>query len=272
MNEDAALRLTIFLVILGSMFALELCFPARRLRRNTQQENPPSTVWRLVSNYALLVCSSVCARLVLPIGLAGVALYSHQQHWGLFNQLALPQWLIITLSVLLLDMIIYWQHRLFHKVPLLWRLHQVHHADPHVDCSTALRFHPLEIIASIFIKAVVVIMFGIPASAVLLFEILLNGFAIFNHTNIRLPHRLERAVRTILVTQKLHRIHHSQRIDESNSNFGFSVIWWDKLFDSYKENATKCDAEIEIGLSAYPQVQQNSRLWGLLLMPFKKNN
>ena len=167
-------------------------------------------------------------------------------------------------------MIVYWQHRLFHKVPILWRLHKVHHADAHVDSSTALRFHPIEIIASIGVKATAVFILGVPAIAVILFEVLLNGFAIFNHANIRLPKTMEKLIRPVLVTQVLHRIHHSQLYKESNCNFGFSVIWWDRLFGSYADSATKSDAEIDIGLTEYPDAKDNAHLWGLLAMPFKR--
>lgn len=271
MIHEPILRPLLFISILLIMVALEYCFPARKLITKPQS---PSNKMRLMGNFGLILLSGLIARFIFPLGLVAFAVYCDDQQWGLFNLLnisaLLPSWLMIVFSLLLLDIMIYWQHRLFHKIPLLWRLHKVHHADPHVDASTGLRFHPLEIIASIIIKMILVFLLGVPVIAVILFEILLNGFALFNHANIRLPKKIEALTRTILVTQILHRIHHSQRLDESNCNFGFSVIWWDKIFGSYADKATQTDAEIVIGLSEYPDVQQNAHLWGLLSMPFKR--
>jgi len=265
--DETHFRIVVFFGVLIAMIALELIFPARQLPK---EKDSPEQATRLLGNFSLLVLSNFISRIVLPIGLAGLALYTTEQQSGLFNQLNLPSWLTITLSILLLDMLIYWQHRLFHKVPLLWRLHKVHHADPHVDASTALRFHPIEIIASLAIKATAVFVLGVPAIAVVLFEILLNAFAIFNHANIRLPKKIEGVARYFLMTQILHRIHHSQLPEEANSNYGFSVIWWDKLFGSYIANASKPDREINIGLVEYPNAKQNAHFWGLLSMPFRK--
>ncbi len=264
-DDMVTIRLGVFLTILALMMSLEALFPARKLI-NSPQSASMATRW--LGNFGLLVISSVIARLILPIGLAGFALYASAQQWGLLHYLSLPLWLYIGVSVLLLDMLIYWQHRLFHRIPVLWRLHKVHHADRHVDSSTALRFHPIEIIASLGIKAVAIVLFGLPAEAVILFEILLNGFAIFNHANIRLPANIEKLARLVLVTQVLHRIHHSQLMIESNSNFGFSIIWWDKLFGTYTAQASKPDNQIDIGLTQYPNAKQNAWLGGLLWMPF----
>jgi sterol desaturase/sphingolipid hydroxylase (fatty acid hydroxylase superfamily) len=155
---------------------------------------------------------------------------------------------------------------------LLWQLHKVHHADTHVDTSTGLRFHPIEIVASLFIKAIAVIVLGIPAFAVILFEVLLNGFALFNHANVRLPRKVEKFTRLILMTQILHRIHHSQLFKESNSNYGFSVIWWDRLFGSYSASATKPDSQIDIGIKEFPDAKDNAPLISLLRMPFKSKS
>lgn len=208
-------------------------------------------------------------RLVVPVGLTAVALYNQQHGIGLFNIIHLPSIITIVLSLLLLDIVIYWQHRLFHRVPILWRLHKVHHADAHVDTSTGLRFHPIEIVLSILVKLVTVSVLGAPAIAILIFEITLNGLAMFNHANIRLPPAIEKPLRLVLMTQILHRIHHSQRVSETNSNYGFSVIWWDWIFGSYKSDAKKPDNEIDISLREYPSPKQNASLWGLFVMPFK---
>jgi len=264
--DDTSIRLIVFFSILLLMIILELCFPARRLTAQQQTAQPR----RLLGNYGILIISNFISKLVLPLGLASFAIHAADQQWGLFNILQVPTWLSIVISVLLLDMLIYWQHRLFHTIPILWHLHKVHHADPHIDVSTALRFHPIEIVASIFIKMAAVFVLGVPAVAVILFEVLLNGFAIFNHANIRLPKKVEAVARYVLMTQILHRIHHSQLYQESNTNFGFSVIWWDRLFGSYAAEATKSDAELDIGLVEYPEAKENAQLWGLLAMPFIK--
>ncbi|WP_372761402.1 sterol desaturase family protein [Pseudoalteromonas sp.] len=262
MTNELWWRLGCFFSILIIMMLLEWQHPARQSPINTRK--------RWLANFGLVFVSSVVARLTIPLGLTAVALYNQQHGIGLFNQLATPSLVAIVLSLLLLDIIIYWQHRLFHAVPLLWRLHRVHHADAHIDASTGLRFHPIEIVLSIVIKLLAVSALGVPAIAILIFEIALNGLALFNHANIRLPNAIEKPLRLILVTQMLHRIHHSQIPSETNSNFGFSVTWWDKLFGSYKGTATKADPELNIGLVEYPDAKQNASLLGVLTMPFRK--
>ncbi|WP_341206295.1 sterol desaturase family protein [uncultured Psychrosphaera sp.] len=265
MTNEVWWRLGFFFSILVIMMLLEWRIPAR--------QSPIENTKRWLANFGLVFTSSLLARLVVPIGLTAVALYNAEHGIGLFNQPPLtnniPYWLIVVLCLLLLDILIYWQHRLFHKVPMLWRLHKVHHADAHVDTSTGLRFHPIEIVISISVKFVAVTTLGVPAIAVLIFEIALNGLALFNHANIRLPDAIEKPLRLVLMTQVLHRIHHSQVVTETNSNYGFSVIWWDKLFGSYKNQANKTDDKLDIGLIEYPQAKQNASLLGLLTMPFK---
>ncbi|TEW55025.1 sterol desaturase family protein [Psychromonas sp. RZ22] len=274
MIDDTFIRLGVFFLVLVVMIGLEIRSPARQLPKSTKLpivSKSKAQIIRLLGNYGITIISAVVARLLLPVGLVGVAVFSTDHDWGIFNLIPIPSWLTIILSLLLLDLLIYWQHRLFHEIPLLWKLHRVHHADPHVDSSTGLRFHPLEIVASLLIKALAIFMLGIPAVAVILFEVLLNGFAIFNHANIRLPHRIESVARRFIMTQILHRIHHSQRVDENNCNYGFSVIWWDHLFLSYTDKSTKLDSKIELGLAEYPDAKQNTHLLGLLMMPFKRN-
>ena len=262
MTNELWWRLGCFFSFLIVMMLLEWRHPARR--------SPIKNSTRWFANFGLVFVSSVVARLTIPIGLTAVALYNQQHNIGLFNLVDLPNVVSIIVSLLLLDILIYWQHRLFHKVPMLWRLHRVHHADAHVDTSTGLRFHPIEIVLSILVKLFAVIALGVPAIAVLIFEITLNGLALFNHANIRLPSVIEKPLRLILMTQILHRIHHSKVVSETNSNYGFSVIWWDKLFGSYKSEAKKSDETLDIGLIEYPLEKQNAKLFGLLLMPFKK--
>lgn len=262
MSNEIWWRLGFFFSILVIMMLLESRMPARK--------SPIKSNTRWFANFGLVFASSLIARLSVPIGLTAVALYNQEHGIGLFNQIVTPSSVAIILSMLLLDILIYWQHRLFHNVPILWRLHRVHHADAHVDTSTGLRFHPIEIVLSIVIKLIAVTALGVPAIAVLIFEITLNGLALFNHANIRLPNAIEKPLRSILMTQILHRIHHSQRVNETNSNYGFSVIWWDKLFGSYKNEAQKTDNDIDVGLKEYPSEKQNASLWALLTMPFHK--
>ena len=261
MTHEVWWRLGFFFSILVIMMLLEWRTPARK--------SPIKGGKRWFANFGLVFASSLIARLAIPVGLTAVALYVQKNGIGLFNLIELPSIIVIVLSLILLDILIYWQHRLFHRLPILWRLHRVHHADAHVDTSTGLRFHPLEIILSILIKLIAVIALGVPAIAVLVFEIALNGLALFNHANIRLPAVIEKPARLILMTQILHRIHHSQVVSETNSNYGFSVIWWDKLFGSYKGVAKKTDDQLDIGLIEYPTAKQNASLWRLLMMPFQ---
>ncbi len=261
MTNEIWWRLGFFFSILVIMMLLEWRKPARK--------SPIKSGKRWFANFGLVFASSLLARLAVPIGLTAVALYTQQHGIGLFNLIQLPSIVVIVLSLVLLDILIYWQHRLFHRVPMLWRLHRVHHADAHVDTSTGLRFHPIEIILSILVKLVAVVVLGVPAIAVLIFEIALNGLALFNHANIRLPPAIEKPLRLILMTQILHRIHHSQVVSETNSNYGFSVIWWDKLFGSYKSVAKKTDSQIDIGLIEYSTAKQTASLWNLLIMPFR---
>jgi sterol desaturase/sphingolipid hydroxylase (fatty acid hydroxylase superfamily) len=158
--------------------------------------------------------------------------------------------------------LIYWQHRVFHRVPILWQFHKVHHADPHLDASTGLRFHPLEIALSLAIKIA-------PVLAILIFEVLLNATSIFNHSNIKLPVKVDRFLRIFIVTQAMHRIHHSQVVSETDSNFGFNLSIWDRLFSSYIADAKNGDDGIKLGLKEYASPQNNTNLKALLLMPFK---
>ncbi|WP_040523655.1 sterol desaturase family protein [Aliiglaciecola lipolytica] len=262
MTNEIWWRLGSFVSILFIMMLLEWRHPARTSAVKA------STRW--LANFGLVFSASIIARLTVPIGLTAVAIYSNKHNLGLFSHLELPNFLVIILSLLVLDILIYWQHRLFHQVPILWRLHRVHHADAHVDTTTGLRFHPIEIVLSILLKLSAIIVLGVPAIAVLIFEITLNGLALFNHANIRLPSVIEKPLRLVLVTQMLHRIHHSQYAKETNSNYGFSVIWWDKLFGSYNDVASKSDDALKIGLIEYPDPKQNASLWALLSMPFRQ--
>src|SRR5207249_7523538 len=173
------------------------------------------------------------ARLLMPLGVVGVALLAGEQGWGLLNQIDLPGWLAVVLTVVALDLLVYLQHVLFHAVPVLWRLHRVHHADLDFDVTTGARFHTIEILISTAIKCAAIAALGAPVISVFVFEMLLNATAMFNHANASLPQRLERWLRWLVVTPDMHRVHHSVRYEESSSNFGFNLPWWDRLFGTY---------------------------------------
>lgn len=281
MDNTSAIRLSVFLGIFVCMALLEARYPARKavLDRKT----------RWVGNLSMVALGALISRVLLPATLVGVSLWAQQEGFGLFNvMLGYAQSgssltgisndvessgvvfaAIVTLSVILLDMIIYWQHRLFHTVPLLWRFHKMHHADSHVDTTTGLRFHPVEIGISLGVKAAAVALLGIPAVAIVIFEVALNGFALFNHANIRLSQKWDDRVGRVLITQRLHRIHHSQAKAESNSNYGFSVPWWDRLFNSFTPRAQYSDETLPIGQKDVPAVKENASIRALLMQPFK---
>lgn len=260
MSGDVGLRLGCFLTVLAIMLLWEWLRPNRH--------SPVSAKQRWSSNFLMLFFGSLVARLLIPAGLVSVAYLAQRNHFGLLNQLNISMWLVMPVSLLALDCLIYWQHRLFHRIPLLWRVHRVHHADPHLDASTGLRFHPLEIALSLLIKTAAIGLLGIPAVAVLAFEILLNATSIFNHSNIKLPAKIEWPLRRVLVTQAMHRIHHSQVIEETNSNFSFNLSVWDHLFHSYRANAAQGDEGIKLGLRQFASQASNSPLLALLVMPF----
>ena len=255
---DFTLRFGVFLVVFSALLAWQYYRPRSALVQWRQR-------WR--HNIALLVLGAVCVRLVQPLLLSLVALMS--QGFGLFALVDLPFWLTFILSIFLLDCLIYWQHRLFHRVPLLWRIHRVHHSDPELDVSSAVRFHPVEIVLSLGIKALAVWLFGIPLEAILAFDILLNAAAMFNHTNARLPAKTESWVQRILVTPDLHRIHHSRVDREANSNFGFFLSIWDEFFNTKRVRALEGDEHLKIGMPD-TKTYQPASFKDVLVMPFKR--
>jgi sterol desaturase/sphingolipid hydroxylase (fatty acid hydroxylase superfamily) len=223
-----------------------------------------------LTNISLVVLGAIVGRLLGPLAAMGVAVFAAQNSWGLFNLLALPVWLEIIVAVMLLDMAIYWQHVATHKIPVLWRLHRVHHADRDIDASTGVRFHPIEIGVSMLYKCAVVLILGPAAVAVLLFEVLLNASALFNHANLRLPSAVDKLLRSFMVTPDMHRVHHSVILGETNSNYGFFLSWWDKLFNSYKTQPQAGHQRMTIGLNEY-QTQAPKKLTWALLSPFTKD-
>lgn len=252
-----AVRLGAFLSVFALMAAWEWAAPARARRL--------SRAARWSANLGLVAFNSVLLRALLPTSAIVLAAFAQASGWGLLNQSALPGWAAVLLAVLLLDLAIYFQHVLFHAVPVLARLHAVHHADPDFDLTTGIRFHPLEMLLSALIKFAAVVALGAPVLAVLIFEVLLNGTAMFNHANVALPAWLEPWVRRVLVTPDMHRIHHSVIEAERNSNYGFCLSLWDRLLGSYTPAPR---GELDIGLPAWRDPAAVATFTGVLGMPF----
>ncbi len=259
-EDEAAIRIGAFTGVLLLMVLWELLAPRRLLSL------PRSRRW--ATNLLLVAGNTLILRLLFPVAAVGAALLAQERQWGLFNQTGISAVPALVLTVLLLDFAIYWQHRLFHAIPVLWRLHRVHHADVDFDVTTGLRFHPLEIVLSMLIKISVVLLLGAPAAAVMLFEVILNATSMFNHGNVRLPLGLDRVLRWFLVTPDMHRVHHSVIPRETNSNFGFSVPWWDRLLGTYRAQPEAGHDAMQIGNEDYRQPGQVASIPGVLTMPF----
>ncbi len=258
--HEPLIRMGFFFGLLAAMAAWEVSSPRRR-----------QTVPRLVrwpNNLGIVVLDTLLVRLLLPTAAVGLALVAEAEGWGLFNVLATPWWLALVASVVLLDLVIYLQHVLFHAVPALWRLHRMHHADLEFDVTTGLRFHPVEILLSMAIKLVMVGALGPPAVAVLIFEVLLNATSMFNHGNVRIPAGLDRVLRWLVVTPDMHRVHHSAVRNETNSNFGFNLPWWDRLFGTYRAQPADGHEAMVIGIE---QFRTPRDLWldRMLLQPLR---
>src|SRR5688500_18149817 len=226
---------------------------------------------RWPSNLAVVALDTLLVRLVCPTAAVGVALVAQIGGWGLLPALNVPPWLAVLVAVVVLDLAIYLQHVLFHAVPVLWRLHRMHHADLEIDVTTGARFHPIEILLSMAIKLGVVAALGAPAVAVLVFEVLLNATSMFNHANVRLPLRLDRVLRWLVVTPDMHRVHHSILPHETNSNFGFNLPWWDRLFGTYRAQPQAGHAAMTIGIEQFRDPRE-LRLDRMLLQPFRDDD
>ena len=252
------LRFAIFATLVALLLAAERIWPRRGGDRQRQRRWP--------ATFGLVVIDSLLLRLLLGAGAVGVALWAQGHEFGLFHRFALPGWLAGLLSLLVLDVLIYFQHRVFLAVPALWRLHRVHHSDLEFDATTALRFHPVEILLSMLIKMAAVAFLGAPVWAVVTFEVLLNGAAMFNHANIALPAHVDRVLRLFVVTPDMHRVHHSIHRDETDSNFGFNVPWWDRVFGTYRAQPRDGHDAMTIGIPRYREAGDQS-LWRLLIQP-----
>ncbi|HEB59607.1 MAG TPA: sterol desaturase family protein [Gammaproteobacteria bacterium] len=228
-----------------------------------------SRVLRWVNNLGLVFFNNLVVRLLFPAAAVGVAVFASEQGWGLFNYLQAPFWLAVMASVVIMDFVIYLQHVMVHAIPLLWRLHRMHHADLDFDVTTGARFHTLEIILSMLIKFATILLLGPPVVAVVIFEIVLNVTAMFNHGNVRLPRALDRVLRWVVVTPDMHRVHHSVEDDEANSNFGFNLPWWDRLFGTYRDQPRAGHTAMTIGIRKYRTVRGVAWLPGMLWLPFR---
>ncbi len=257
-DAEPVLRLAVFLGVFAALALWERRSPARPLRLSR------ATRWQ--ANLGLALVNLLVVRLIVPGSALAVAALAAEENWGLFHRLPVPGWAAAALSVVALDAIVYCQHVLFHSVPTLARLHAVHHADPDFDLTTGIRFHPLEIALSTLIKLAAIATLGAPVLAVLLFEILLNATAMFNHANASLPERLEPWVRRILVTPDMHRTHHSVIESERNSNYGFCLSIWDRLLGTYTAAPR---GELDIGLAGWRDRRTIATLRGVLGMPFR---
>jgi len=262
-THEATVRIVCFFSLFAAVALWEVLAPRRRLTASK------SVRW--LNNLGLVALNTVVIRVLFPMGTVGVTLFAMNQGWGLLNHWELPFWLATTLAIIVMDLVIWAQHVLFHFVPVLWRLHRVHHADPDYDLTTGARFHTIEIILSLLIKFGVILVLGPPITAVILFEVILNGMAIFNHANARLPLPLDRILRLFVVTPDMHRVHHSVENDELNSNFGFNLSCWDRLFGTYREQPHTGHLDMDIGICSYRTPEEVSWLPGLLILPFRAN-
>jgi sterol desaturase/sphingolipid hydroxylase (fatty acid hydroxylase superfamily) len=261
--NEPLVRLVAFAGIFAAMAAWEVLAPRR------EQNLARGTRWP--GNIGVVVLDTALVRIVFPTTAVGLALLAEARGWGLFNALALPIWASVPLAVMALDLTIYLQHVLFHAVPALWRLHRMHHADLEFDVTTGARFHPIEILLSMGIKLGVIAALGTPAIGVLLFEVLLNATSMFNHSNARMPARLDRVLRWIVVTPDMHRVHHSIVARETNSNFGFNLPWWDRLFGTYRDQPAAGHEAMTIGIEQFRKPVEQ-RLDRMLTQPFRDDD
>jgi sterol desaturase/sphingolipid hydroxylase (fatty acid hydroxylase superfamily) len=257
---ETVIRLSCFAGVLILMALWEILAPRRRLTAGKP--------WRWASNLGLVALDNLAVRFLVPLAAVGTAMVARQRGWGLFNNVALPDWLAAALAVVALDFAIYLQHVMFHAVPLLWRLHMVHHADLDIDVTTGVRFHVLEILISMGIKMAAVVLLGAPVLGVLIFEVLLNATSMFSHGNARMPAWLDCILRLFVVTPDMHRVHHSIHPNETNSNFGFNAPWWDYLFGTYKDQPADGHEGMTIGLEQFRDERRADRLHWMLLLPF----
>lgn len=262
-DTESSIRLGVFLVVFVVLAGAEILFPRRKL------DYPKFQRW--LSNLALSAVNTGLLRLLFPIAGVGASLLATEQQWGLLNQFSAPAWLSIVIFLLVFDLTIYWQHRLFHAVPLLWRFHRIHHMDVDYDLTTGSRFHPVSIFMSAAIKLALVVVMGAPVAAILFAEVLLNITSMFNHSNLKLPLALDGVLRRVIVTPDMHRIHHSTDGVEHSHNYGFNFSCWDRWFGSYLPLAKSPQETMSIGIEGL-QDRRSINLFFILMQPFRKLN
>ena len=258
--NEMPIRLGFFLGIFAVIALWEWRSPRRRLQT--------SRAVRWINNLGLVLINTLVVRLAFPAAALGMAVFAGEQGWGLFNYFTVPFWAAVLASVIVMDFFIWLQHVMVHAIPVLWRLHRVHHADMDFDVTTGARFHTLEMLLSLFIKFMVIVLLGPPVVAVLVFEVVLNATAMFNHGNIRIPAGLDSLLRLLVVTPDMHRVHHSVEDDETNSNFGFNLPWWDRLFGTYRDQPRGGHETMQIGIRTFRTERWCSWLPGMLALPF----
>ena len=258
--NEGAIRLAVFGGVLVLMAALEFVLP-RKPRVQTRSG-------RWFTNLSLVVVDSIALRVAVPVLAVAMANVASERGWGLFAMIDAPFWLEVVAAMIILDLMIYAQHVATHKIPFLWALHKVHHADRDLDATSGVRFHPIEIVLSMFYKLACVVVIGPPAVAVFLFEVILNASAIFNHANVRLPLAVDRVLRLFIVTPDMHRVHHSTVRRETDSNYGFSISLWDRVFGTYRAQPEAGHDAMTLGLPDH-QSDKPSRLLFSLLLPFE---
>ena len=259
-SNEIGVRLAFFFGVLGIMALWEIATPRRELS--------VSKSIRWMNNLGIVALNTIILRLIFPAAAVGMAALAETQNWGMLHYLKPPYWFAVIASVIIMDAVIYIQHVLVHAVPILWRLHRVHHADLDFDVTTGSRFHPIEIILSMLIKFATILVLGPPIVAVVIFEVLLNATSMFNHANVRIPLSVDRVLRWFIVTPDMHRVHHSIEDDETNSNFGFNFPWWDRLFGTYRNQPRAGHVQMTIGISTFRDTRHCTWLPGMLALPF----
>lgn len=260
LSNHPGFRLGCFLLVLVSMALWEVAAPRRELKL--------ARLARWPHNIGIVVINTLLLRVLFPSAAVGMAIVAESRGWGLLSGSTLSHWILVPLSVLVLDLAIYLQHVMFHAVPLLWRFHRMHHADLDFDVTTGVRFHPVEIVLSMLIKFAVIIALGPPALAVFLFEVILNATSMFNHGNVRIATGVDRVLRLLVVTPDMHRVHHSVEQDETNSNFGFNLPWWDRIFGTYRDQPRAGHDAMSIGIHGFTERRVCDTLPGMLMIPF----
>lgn len=263
MEREAAIRLLSFLTVFATVTLCEYLWPRRPLKTDKAR--------RWFTNISIAILDTLVARLMLPVMPAVAATMAADRGWGLLSVLGTPLWLSALFSFLALDLLIYLQHRIFHRTPLFWRFHRMHHTDLDIDVSSGNRFHPVEILVSLLIKVAAVVLLGAPVVAVLLFEVILNATSLFNHGNIKIPSGVDAWLRLVLVTPDMHRVHHSAIPRETDSNFSFNFPWWDRLFGTYRDQPRDGHLDMVIGLKEFRDPNRLGLAY-LLMLPFRGRN